>query len=301
MPENPDQAIPENDKLHSEEDGGSSQETPQPSLHANGAMGYPHNHIISSQCKEHQATPPLQPLHPFERPQSKAEWIMVWSTVGILIATAGNVWVANSQWQAMKRQADITETQLLASRRPWVGVDVSLTADIKANIHGYTVRLKYTTQNYGTTPAVGVYIHPAIVLWTPGFDLDGEQKKVCEIGMNPAVFSIGGHDLFPAQKNETHSGFGLSKSEIDKSPRGLPAELGKDAPFTFINPFILGCVTYRSTFDDMIHRTPFRVQLVRKDPKIIGNFLSLNTSIGTIPMKSIFVQPEISIGGIRAD
>lgn len=301
MPENPDQAIPENNKLHSEDDGGSSQETPQPSPPAHGAMGYPHNHIISSQYKEHQATPPLQPLHPFKRPQSNAEWIMAWSTVGILIATVGNVGVAFNQWQAMKRQADITETQLLASRRPWVGVDISLTGDMEADIHGYSVKVKYTTHNHGTSPAVGVYVHPQIVLSTPGFDLDEEQKKVCEMGMNPAVFSMGGHDLFPGQNNETLSGFGLSKSGIDKSFEIYRQTLGKEVPFTFINPFIIGCVTYRSTFDERIHRTPFRVQLVRIDPKIIGNYLSLDTSIGTIPMKSVFVKPEISIGGIRAD
>jgi hypothetical protein len=297
MPENPDQAIPESDKLHSEDDdGGSSQETPQPSLPDNGAMGYPHNHIISSQCQEHQAAAVRKSPKIFTRSN-----LVICFTGIVMAATVVQAHTTCSQGKIMESQGGIMKEQLLASRRPWVGVDVSLTGDMEADIHGYTVRLKYTTQNYGTTPAVGVYLHPQIVLWTPGFDLDREQKKVCEMGMDPAVFSVGGHDLFPAQKNETYSGFGLSKSEIEKSLEVYRQTLGNDAPFTFINPFIMGCVTYRSTFDDTVHRTPFRVQLVREDPKIIGNFLSLNTSIGTIPMKSIFVKPEISIGEIRAD
>jgi hypothetical protein len=174
-------------------------------------------------------------------------------------------------------------------------------ADIEATEHKYSFKLKYTTRNYGTTPAVGVYIHPQHVLFTPGFDLDGTQRKICELGMNPAVFSMGGHDLFPTQVNETPYVFEISKKYVDISNEAFREFSVEDAIITSFNPFIFGCVTYRSTFDNTIHRTPFSFQLVRKDPKIVGNFLSFNTSLGTIPMQSIYVQPFISIGGIRPD
>ena len=60
-------------------------------------------------------------------------------------------------------------------------------------------------------------------------------------------------------------------------------------------------MTYRSTFDATIHKTPFRVHLVMIDSKIIGNHLPIETRIGAIPMKSILVKAETSFGGIRAD
>jgi hypothetical protein len=305
MPENPDQAIPESNKLHNEDDGGSSQETPQPSLPANGAMGYPHNHIISSQCKERQATPPLQPLHPFERPQSKAERIMAWSTVGILIATVVNVGVAISQWQAMKRQADITETQLLASRRPWVDVDISIAGDWDYGAQGATISVRYKTKNYGTTPAEGVYISPNIVLWTGGGGIDviAEQNKICEMGQrNPPINAIGGEVLFPGQESTENSGFHLSKEGIEKSLVAF-ANVSKNS--TFIFPHIIGCVSYRFTFDGTVHKTPFIAQITRRgsidsldnSPDLRG----IDTKLSKIPANMLSLRRMIFPGGSHAD
>lgn len=219
-----------------------------------------------------------------------------WFTGIVAFAAVLQVVTTCAQWNVMDKQ-------LLASRRPWVGVEINLTADMEATEQGYSIKMKYTTQNQGTSPAVSVYIHPRHGLWTPGVDVDGAQREACEIGKDPSMNAIGGHDLFPTQKYETPSAFDISKSEMEQSfevyLQVLRKTLGKDALFTAINPFIVGCVTYRSTFDNTIHRTPYSVMLVWIDPKIIGNFLGLDTRTGTFPIKSIFVRP--SPGVVRAD
>jgi hypothetical protein len=104
MPENPDQAIPESDKLHSEDDGGSSQETPQPSLPANGATGYPHNHIISSQCQEHQATAFCKSSKVFTRRN-----LTICFTGVVAVMAVAQFVTTCGQWKVMERQGDIME------------------------------------------------------------------------------------------------------------------------------------------------------------------------------------------------
>ncbi len=60
--------------------------------------------------------------------------------------------------------------------------------------------------------------------------------------------------LFPGQESIEHSGFHLGKAGIEKSLEAF-ANVSKD--FTFIFPHIIGCVSYRFTFDGTIHKTPF--------------------------------------------
>lgn len=128
-------------------------------------------------------------------------WTLAFFVVGAF-GTLVNLWL-------LKSSMTLTEQQLLASRRPWVSVGISLTADIEPDGQGYSVKVKYTTHNHGTTPAVGVYIHPHIVLATPAVDLDGEQNKVCELGMDRTKFSMGGTTSFPPKTTRHLSLTGL--------------------------------------------------------------------------------------------
>jgi len=302
MQENPDQPIPQSDKLHSQNDGGSSQETPQPQMPppAIGATGYPHNHIISSQCQEKHATPFRKWLEVFTRRN------LAICFTGVVAAMAVAQFVTTyGQWKVMERQADITETQLLASRRPWVDVDISIAGDWDYGAQGATINVRYKTKNYGTTPAVGVYISPNIILWTGGGGIDviAEQNKICEMGQrNPPINAIGGEVLFPGQESTENSGFHLSKEGIEKS---LVAFANVSKNFTFIFPHIIGCVSYRSTFDGTVHKTPFIAQITRRgsidsldnSPDLRG----IDTKLSKIPANMLSLRRMIFPGGSHAD
>ena len=51
-----------------------------------------------------------------------------------------NAWVAREQWKAMEIQGDIMNQQLVASRRPWVGVELSVAGGFEV---GQAFRLIY--------------------------------------------------------------------------------------------------------------------------------------------------------------
>ena len=92
-----------------------------------------------------------------------------------------------------------------AQLRPWVGVDVRLAGDLELKSDSYYLNLQYNITNHGETPAREVYILPQRVLYTPGFDLDGERDKLCDLGSkNPPYFAEGISTLFPKQ---TYNGY----------------------------------------------------------------------------------------------
>jgi hypothetical protein len=197
------------------------------------------------------------------------------------------------------------EKQLLASRRPWVDVDISIAGDWDYGAQGATINVRYKTKNYGTTPAVGVYISPNIVLWTGGGGIDviAEQNKICEMGQrNPPINAIGGEVLFPGQESTENSGFHLSKEGIEKS---LVAFANVSKNVTFIFPHIIGCVSYRFTFDGTVHKTPFIAQITRRgsidsldnSPDLRG----IDTKLSKIPANMLSLRRMIFPGGSHAD
>ena len=182
------------------------------------------------------------------------QWALVAVSVGAVIAAFSTLTTLNETLDAARNQAavaqksaDIAQATLLASRRPLVSVDVSIGGDWEY-ADAVTLEVQYAMKNHGPTPAVKVYISPTMLLSSPGDDrlIVSTQRKMCGFGkQNPPMNSLGGYTLFPQQDRNEHSGFDLSKRSIEihlkdfKGPPGFPP--------VFITPFIVGCVTYRST------------------------------------------------------
>ena len=68
-----------------------------------------------------------------------------------------------------------------------------------------------------------------------------------------------------------------------------------------IMPFIIGCVTYITTLDSTIHRTPFVYQISRDDPDNFGNRRTIHARLGTVPLKSLVIKQEVYLKGIKPD
>ncbi|MEO7862917.1 MAG: hypothetical protein ABIU05_21255 [Nitrospirales bacterium] len=211
----------------------------------------------------------------------------------------------------IKRQGDIMKEQILADNRPWVDVKITVVGDgdMLGKDGGITVPIKYETTNHGGTPALGVWLHTELVLFTPGFDFDTEQSKLCQMGQkDPPVYAFGGHDLFPKRDFKMIVTHVINKSGVEKSLQVYENLTGN--PIDIINLFIIGCVTYRYTFDHTIHTTPILGRLRKKNTNIsiddvptldFDSRLNLRTKAGPIPLNTIFVTPEITMRGMRAD
>lgn len=101
---------------------------------------------------------------------------------------------------------------------------------------------------------------------------------------------LGPYVLFPDQEHVENSWMLLFSKEAvaQKSFQGA------------IFPYIMGCITYRSTFEDTIHRTPFAIQITRRGiPEAKDNSPELNAIMidkMPIPANMISLRSESSQG-----
>lgn len=190
-------------------------------------------------------------------------------------------------------QAWIAKEELNASQRPWVRVELIDHGGVGI---GEDFRFAFRLHNYGRTPAVRVHITPTGVLWQPGAkpNVSETQKKMCELGSMEPPMGLGPYVLFPDQVHVENSGIDLfsQKAVAQKSFNGA------------IFPYITGCITYRSTFDDTIHRTPFAIQITRRGvPDAKDNSPELNAAMidrMPIPANMISLRSE-SPQGMQPD
>ena len=276
---------------------------------------------------EKQSPSPTQSSDPFERSHERTpqgspstdkhyrqqkrhphitDWIIAGATVAMLLVAGVNAWVAREQWEAMEIQADLTKQQLIASSRPWVKVDLTVGGDLKFGPDGTYVKIRFTTKGYGSTPAVGVHVHPKVFLGSPNHgDVIAEQTKICTQGVTPRPPGplISGSILFPGEEKITDIAIQVTQAEIEGVWKDMREAHKDSTTYTFFHPIIVGCVTYRFTFDDTLHRTPFSAEIQMKNLES-GRPVSIDTRLGTIPASLLVMnQDMISMfyGGSFAD
>jgi hypothetical protein len=186
-------------------------------------------------------------------------------------------------------QASIANEELKATQRPWVGVEIIDHGGVELdNDFRFAIRL----HNYGRTPAVRVHITPTGLNWRPGLkDAVSEmQKKMCELGSSTPPMGFGPFILFPDQEHVENSGIRMFHKEA----------IAQDNFQGALFPYVLGCITYKSTFDDTIHRTPYAVQITRRgNPEAKDNSPELNAIMidkMPIPANMISLRRESSQG-----
>lgn len=256
----------------------------------------PRSEEISS--SEDAQLPTTRIAHGYSAGENKKHWLDYVTFFASFVAAVAAVIAALFTHSQVQIAKDTSYAQL----RPWVGVDVQLAGDLELKSDSYRVKLLYKITNHGDTPAMGVSILPQVVLYTPGFDLDGERDKLCDFGSrNPPYFAEGIDTLFPRQTHDwvPHEQ-SLDKTAMDRSFE-VYRKLIKSDSFDAIMPFIVGCVTYRMTLDPTIHRTPFLFQISRDDPDNFGNRRTIHARMGTVPLKSLVIKQEVYLKGIKPD
>lgn len=213
--------------------------------------------------------------------------------------------VSYKQWMVMERQGNIMEKEFLASHRPWVGVEFGIREGLKFGPDGTHVKLTFKTKNHGTSPAVGVNIDPAVyVMSLSHADFISEQSKICARSQSlPPGQSIAGDILFPSEEHITNIDIPIPRSEIERalSDYAVPR---KDSPkMTAILPVIMGCVRYRFTFNDSVHRTPFSAALLMRTSTEAQNVGGIDTSLENIPSALLGLERKVfnGFGGSYAD
>jgi len=227
---------------------------------------------------------------------NERDWLDYAFFIATVVAAGGAVAAAIfTGWQA-----SIAKQELNASQRPWVGVEIIDYGGVEID---KTFRFALRLHNYGRTPAVRVHITHEGVLWQPGskHNVLETQKEMCKIGSMDQPYGFGPYVLFPDQEHIENTGMGIFDNEgvqksLDEAPRI------RDSPSVFLFPYITGCITYQSTFENAIHRTPFTVQITRRGiPEAKDNSPELNAiriDKGPIPASMISLRSE---SGIQPD
>ena len=204
----------------------------------------------------------------------------------------------------MERQWETMEKTLVASQRPWVSVEYALVSDLKLSGGEGRLVVRYKTKNHGPTPAVGIGIDAVFDIASPHHsDILAEQGKVCARGrlnLSPGEFSAG-DTLFPDQERQWESSIPISRADMERSWSDV-AETHKMKPDTIILPVLVGCVSYRFTFDGSIHKTRFMASLSRRDPNRPNARVGIETSHGDVPLALLALDDVgFMYGGSFAD
>jgi hypothetical protein len=189
-----------------------------------------------------------------------------------------------------KEAADISGKQLEMSERPWVKAHMRLSSPITFDPSAMSLRILTTLENTGHSPAVAVKMKSDMFLMPDGprglgmairkedelcSALEGEVRK-------DDRYSIA---VFPGAESEP-----VAQTWIMTVPRSEFERHGE------VSPVVIGCVVYKSTFDDKFHRTANSFVVLTIGEKGLGMSVPVKNE-GEVPVR-LGVNFE---GAIRAN
>lgn len=167
----------------------------------------------------------------------------------VIVAGVG-IWVANRTLRAINRQAEVMQSQLELSQRPWVSV-VRLPQALQFDPDGAKVGCIVKLENCGGSVAWNVSV------WTELVPTEKDWRPVLErlrnIPENPVnAKSDYGHVLFPKADTSQYQPTILPRKDLDDSVQnGAFKDSGK------IGFMLVGCVDYRSYVSPEHYQTTF--------------------------------------------
>jgi hypothetical protein len=188
---------------------------------------------------------------------------------------------------------------LLATQRPWLWVEVVPDSDLAFDAQGGKMLVKFNFKNTGKSPAIHVAVgYEMFPTSMRTFDPRKEQIRACSEAVKAATFGLG-NMVFPDETVSYLRVSDMSRADIEK-------ELEKGKPFTpprqnrtrtktvdgtqqikWIDPVIVGCVTYKFTFGpDVIHHTGFLVRVGARHPPI-NSWLPIDSNQARIDQKDL--------------
>lgn len=164
--------------------------------------------------------------------------------------------------------ARVAQDALVASRRPWILVDIELASPIEFDSSGLRLTLKFSLNNKGSDPAFNVSPEWKIISNRSGpFVVIREQEKWCaETKQRFNGPNCGGFTIFPDQPRSIFITATMVQSDIDADVamdevRKMMIESGREVRGPVIMPVIIGCVDYQFGSPPEHHQTRFAYEL----------------------------------------
>lgn len=212
---------------------------------------------------------------------------------GTLLAVIGYAAVARNQWKEMikateeaTRSAETAAKQLELTSRPWVDIDVSITAPVTYDSNGVHIVFTFVPKNIGQSPAQDVSIALRLIPGSMGTDVRKIQGSVCKNRASAKDEPLR-YVLFPNRVYSQQITMGLTDAEINS--QWSKFDLGR-GPIDLIPVLLVGCVDYAYDASPRHHQTGFAFDVLTKDRGII-----LKSTIPLAP-SSIMLMPH-AFGG----
>jgi hypothetical protein len=219
-------------------------------------------------------------------------WTLSRSTKDLWHAGEKQIAVAQATADAAKKSADIAESTLIATNRPWVSVDISIGSNLVYDDEGNArVIIKFVLKNVGSSPAANVWIDGEIV---PVFGDSGPFQKAISERNKARAAGLGnlGVTLFPGETQTHAHNLPISRASIKEYMEKMAADIGEEAAKKIGMSFLatlVGCVDYKFTFAEGHHQTGFILDLRKRDLTNPNLALHFDIAEGTIPAERLWL------------
>jgi hypothetical protein len=189
-----------------------------------------------------------------DRLRLRLEIIGVILASAIAVSTLCSLFIFNGQLKEMQRATEISE-------RPWLSVEAApVNGLVFVNGEQAVLKLNLSIKNVGKSIAKDVQtdakMFPTAAGIPAGIDADKNQRELCD---HPKLTQLGSLDLFPTDNPVERE---MDISAIPSAIATQAVTYPGDNPRRFVGFYVVGCVSYHSSFGDKIHQTLFSYLLI---------------------------------------
>lgn len=201
------------------------------------------------------------------RESDSGDRLVAWLTIILITVTTVTAVIYWRQLIQTRRSADAATSaantaasQLELSERPWVDAEIEKVGPLTWNVNGASLPLKFIVKNSGSSPALQVFVNPAITIRLGGRDVEGLRDQLCAQAsqMKNGFFSI-----FPNRTIPMEIDMGISREQIKTA-------IGKSPTFkgAFVSPVVVACIGYRPSFSaSSFYSTSYTLDVLRIDDR----------------------------------
>jgi hypothetical protein len=196
---------------------------------------------------------------------------------------------------AAKDQAIISQKAFSAENRPWVKEKVTVDGPLEYNnkyIKGMSVIVQFNLTNVGKSPALNAVVHAEIIARVNDGSADDRhgrnpitrQREICDLARQrsgyPTEVIIFPEDTISVRP--VANVLVVDNQELEKVIQAKITQESRTILFT-----IVGCVDYRSNFEDEHHQTRFMYDLRKSDSQHPETTVAISIDDGDIPANNL--------------
>lgn len=220
------------------------------------------------------------------------------ATVAIAVLTYYVAQLTSEQGKIATRQLSIIESD----ERPWISTKIEIIGSLAITDNGAEIRIRYTLENVGKTPAFNVVAFPLIAaaIFPAGpnyifgpIDPINEVKKACKkYSQSLSDFLDAGFTLLFGNTIFPNKTFTKEETAVIDFPPTIPSSLMISKRQMTGPAFLISCVDYRASAETAHHQTGDAFYLDRRNPDNPSKSIDIDlTTTGVVHQEDLRLIP----------